>query len=638
MRYSNFDLRVDQGSDGLQIQARRENGEEASLQDAVPPFVTQISPSKNGDLSGSTREVQISGGIAPKEAREIGSELFRTVFRRRVRDLWSAELAQAKEKRKGVRLRLRLSSELWDWPWESLFDEYQGFLIHFTDPPISIVRYTEEITPPPPLRGVLRIRILVVAAQPRGPGKLEVEEEWKELQLGLARLRRLGLVYLERLEGPPTLSRLEDRLASGRFHVVHFIGHGGPGSPGTRVVFFEDKEGGADPVDGVRLGGVLKAFPSLRLVVLNACEGARDGAVPFAGVAQGLIRQQIPAVIAMKNSIHDQDAILFSRRFYSGLARGRSVEHALSRALTGLLAAKGESSSPVLYLRVPDGRIFPPVPIATVLLSLLLAGVVVAGWPPKDHADKPYPGPPRPTLPATASTEGCPRSDLLGMPFVRIPEGTFTMGSKPRDREELEHEVTISKPFCMSVYEATRGQWRKIMGAAPGKAGLSDDLPVTEVSWKDTQKFLRRLNQREPGAGYRLASEAEWEYAARGGSPTDFSFGDDPDELYLHGNCKSENLPDGHDGLALVGSYRPNPWGLYDMHGNVSEWVQDWYAPYTGKPETDPEGPMAGAERVRRGGSFEITPKNCSAALRNYSKPGYGAEDVGFRLVRRVQP
>ena len=481
----------------------------------------------------------------------------------------------------------------------------------------------------------------MVAAQPQGQERLEVEEEWREIWRGLAGLRRRGRVHLERLERP-TLSDLGEKLSSGTFHVLHFIGHGGVDTAGEGVLSFEDSTGGLAPVSGLQLGAVLKLQPSLCLVVLNACEGARDGTLPFAGVAQSLVRQQIPAVIAMKHPIRDQDAIRFSRRFYAGLASGGSVDRALRLALIGLEANHQgtEWSTPVLYLQVLDGILF-PFPwkqIAAMVLSILLVALAFASPSLIDPGAPPYPGPPDPSLPPTADAEGCPRSKLLGMPFVRIPAGTFTMGSKPRDLDELEHEVTISKPFCMSVYEVTRGQWRKIMGAAPGKAGLSDDLPVTGVSWKDAQKFLRKLNQREPGAGYRLAWEAEWEYAARGGAPTDFSFGDDPDELYRYGNCESGKVSDGHDGLAPVGSFDPNDYGLYDMHGNASEWVEDWFSPYTSEHETDPQGPPTGERRVRRGGSFEITPAKCSAVERNSTKPQDRLPDVGFRLVRPVRP
>jgi sulfatase modifying factor 1 len=637
VRYANFDLWVDLESSGvLKIRARDSRKGTSFRSDA--PFLIEKVQIESTELYRSVREVRFPDRPVPKKARKVGGELFQAVFRKPIYGLWCAALAQAEKDGSGVRLRLTLSEELWDWPWEWLFDCQSGFLAYSTSPPISIVRYIDESGPSRSISGVVRVGVLVVAAQPRCQDPLDVEAEWNELKRGLARLLSWRRVRLERLESP-TLSQLRERLFFGTFHVLHFIGHGGLNANGEGAVLFENAEGGQEAVDGLTLGPILARHSSLRLVVLNACEGARDGNAPFAGVAQSLVRYRIPAVVAMQDPIRDQDAIRFSRHFYAGLVRGGSVDRALSHALIGMLAdnpGRGRST-PVLYLRVPDGILF-PFPwklVGAMLLSLLLVAFAFAGPSLIDPEAPPYAGPPSPSLPATASTEGCPRSELLGMTFVRIPEGTFTMGSKPRAEGELEHEVTISKPFCMSVYEVTRGQWRKIMRAAPGEAGLSDDLPVAGVSWKDAQKFLRKLNQRERGAGYRLAWEAEWEYAARGGSTTDFSFGDDPDDLYQHGNCKAS---DGHEGLASVGSFQPNAWGLYDMHGNVSEWVEDWFGPYTGKHETAPQGPRAGGEKVRRGGSFEITPKNCTAVFRTRSRPEYRSDDVGFRLVREVTP
>jgi formylglycine-generating enzyme required for sulfatase activity len=639
VRYLNFDLWVDLDSDGLRIEASwPETGEGTPpLRSTPPSFDGRTQPSAK--TPDRTREVRISDRAAPKGTQKIGSELFQAIFPREVYGLWCKALDRAEEENAGVRLRLHLGVELWDWPWEWLFDDLKGFLVNVTSPPVSIVRFIDEAPMFRRLPEVVRIRILVVAAQPRGQQRLDEEEEWCELRRGVARLRRWGRVCVEKLSCP-TLAQLEDKLSSGRFHVVHFIGHGEFNASGEGGVFFEDTNGGSDRVGGVRLGGVLRAHSSVRLVVLNACKGALDGTIPFAGVAQSLIRQQIPAVVAMQEPIRDQDAVRFSRHFYAGLARGGCVDRALSRARIGLQADNpgSEWSTPVLYLQVSDGRIF-PFPwkrIAAFVLSIFL--VAFASPLLIDPELQLYKGPPAPSLPSTASTQGCPPSELLGMPFVRIPAGAFTMGSKPWDRDELEHEVTISKVFCMSVYEVTRGQYRKIMGAVPGRAGLSDDLPVTGVSWKDVQKFLAKLNKKEQGAGYRRASEAEWEYAARGGSTTVFSFGDDPDDLYQHGNCKSGKVSDGHDGLAPVGSFEPNNYGLYDMHGNASEWVEDWYGPYPAEQKTDPPGPSTGEEKVRRGGSYDIKPENCSAVFRNHSKPGYRGRDVGFRLVLPVRP
>ena len=186
----------------------------------------------------------------------------------------------------------------------------------------------------------------------------------------------------------------------------------------------------------------------------------------------------------------------------------------------------------------------------------------------------------------------------------------------------------------MSEHEVTRRQWRVVMKEEPAGEG-EDSLPVTRVSWEDIRVFLDRLNEIDPGKSYRLSTEAEWEYAARAGSTQRFHFGDHPELLSEYGNCRSDGR---FDNLTPVKSFKPNYWGLYDMHGNVSEWVADWYAEYPSERVTDPQGPQIGAERVRRGGSFEILADNCDAVARNHSAPGSRLNDVGFRLVRKPLP
>jgi formylglycine-generating enzyme required for sulfatase activity len=167
------------------------------------------------------------------------------------------------------------------------------------------------------------------------------------------------------------------------------------------------------------------------------------------------------------------------------------------------------------------------------------------------------------------------------MEFVLMPAGTFTMGSPASDPnayddEKPAHQVTISKPFYMGKYEVTQAQWKAVMGSENNPSYFKgDSLPVDHVSWRDVQEFIQKLNRREEqasGVFCRLPTEAEWEYAARAGTTTLYSFGDDAAELddyaWYAGNADHTSYP--------VGQKKPNAWGLYDMHGNVSEWCQDW--------------------------------------------------------------
>jgi len=198
----------------------------------------------------------------------------------------------------------------------------------------------------------------------------------------------------------------------------------------------------------------------------------------------------------------------------------------------------------------------------------------------------------------------------LNMEFVQIPSGSFVMGSPPdepfRDASETQHRVAISEPFFMQVTEVTLAQWRKIMGKEFfSRRRGTGKTPVTLVSWHDTQDFIKKLNRWVNGAyTFRLPTEAEWEYAARGGAQSPYPWGDEITcSVAMFGNnsakggaCvayhENRDIPVNQPGR--VKRYAPNAFGLYDMHGNVWEWVQDWYGQYGSRTVTDPKGPDRG--------------------------------------------
>ena len=214
------------------------------------------------------------------------------------------------------------------------------------------------------------------------------------------------------------------------------------------------------------------------------------------------------------------------------------------------------------------------------------------------------------------------------MEFVWIDPGAFTMGAS--DIASPTHEVRISRGFYLARHEITQGQWEAVMEGNPSHY-LGADRPVERVSWDDVQEFIARLNAEAGQSTYRLPSEAEWEYACRAGTSTRWSFGDDSSLLGDHAWYQGNNSP---DGTKNVGGKQPNPWGLYDMHGNVWEWVQDWYGPYSDSVQTDPTGPTAGAFRVYRGGDFYFFPRLLRSAFR-YGLPSDAPYVyLGARLVR----
>jgi formylglycine-generating enzyme required for sulfatase activity len=189
-----------------------------------------------------------------------------------------------------------------------------------------------------------------------------------------------------------------------------------------------------------------------------------------------------------------------------------------------------------------------------------------------------------------------------------------------------QHEVTLTKPFYMGKYEVTQEQWEAVMGNNPSKE-KGKKLPVTNVSWEDCQEFIKKLNKKTDG-GYRLPTEAEWEYACRAGTTTAYSFGDEM-------TPKEANYSDSNIGKPVaVGSYKPNAFGLYDMHGNVREWCEDWHGAYPDGAVMDPQGPATGRNRVLRGGSFFSFESFARSSLRFNFSPAFRSYSDGFRLAR----
>ena len=235
------------------------------------------------------------------------------------------------------------------------------------------------------------------------------------------------------------------------------------------------------------------------------------------------------------------------------------------------------------------------------------------------------------------------------MAFVWIPPGRFQMGSPSgeRDRNSNEgplHEVEISRGFWLGTYEVTQGQWEAVMGSRPwrGKDYVRSNPshPAVYISWNAVQGFVAKLNAAAGSAVYRLPSEAEWEYACRAGSTTRWSFGDDESQLTHYAWYRANTWDTGKKYTQPVGLKRPNGWGLYDMHGNVWEWVQDWYDSdyYKRSPRVDPLGPTSGSSRVFRGGDFYFRAQYLRSALRVRDSPGSRSAGVGVRLVRISSP
>jgi formylglycine-generating enzyme required for sulfatase activity len=245
----------------------------------------------------------------------------------------------------------------------------------------------------------------------------------------------------------------------------------------------------------------------------------------------------------------------------------------------------------------------------------------------------------------------------IGMKFVWIRPGTFLMGSpkqeKGRNDVEVEHSVDLTKGFFMGVYPVTQEQWHTVLIrdyvkpwegfdlANPSRFRSSEKLPVETVSWDDCQLFIKKLREKDRQR-YRLPTEAEWEYACRAGTTTPFHCGEtiSTDRANYSGDTV---YGDGKKGAnrkktTPVGSFPPNAWGLYDMHGNVAQWCQDRFGNYEQQPAVDPQGAEKGGSRVLRGGSWQDAPARCRSACRAWDSPdNRGQGTFGFRLCISVE-
>ena len=260
-----------------------------------------------------------------------------------------------------------------------------------------------------------------------------------------------------------------------------------------------------------------------------------------------------------------------------------------------------------------------------------------------------------PATKGIAELRGCPQKALVATAsaasladiatnMVRIPGGTFTMGCQEGrdtgcfDEEKPAHEVTISS-FSISKYEVTQAQWRAVMGSNPSLNSGCDDCPVEQVSWNDIQEFLQKLNS-QTGQNYRLPTEAEWEFAARGGNKSQgylYSGSNTIGEVAWYvDNYEQGNTHGARKATRPVGGKKPNELGLYDMSGNVYEWCSDWFGEdyYQKSAQQNPRGPEEGTLCVARGGSWRGYPWNCRSAYRYGDMPTFRNNNFGFRLAR----
>ncbi|MDR3154368.1 MAG: formylglycine-generating enzyme family protein [Deltaproteobacteria bacterium] len=230
-----------------------------------------------------------------------------------------------------------------------------------------------------------------------------------------------------------------------------------------------------------------------------------------------------------------------------------------------------------------------------------------------------------------------PWTNPVGMEFVPVPAGTFVMGEEPSLSPDADpdegppHAVTLTRGFWCGATEVTQAQWERVMGAPSPSLFQGPGRPVERVSYGEAIAFIEALNALEGTGRYRLLTEAEWTYAAKAGTVTPWSFGADP---AVAGGYAWYRANSGMETRPAAGKF-PNPWGLFDMHGNVWEWVSDWYGAgwYLESPADDPQGPAAGEEKVVRGGAWDNRLPQLRSDNRTSQLPGAKDESVGFRVA-----
>lgn len=650
------------------------------------PFVGVEIPTLLNDLA---RRIPAGCGNAPRhletppdaasrrhDPKEVGTRLFSALFRDDVKT--ALALNRPRRGDPGLRIRLLIDprgagcAEIAALPWELLYDPLEGEYLS-KSPQFSIVRFLEGPRAHSPQSLTGQLRVLAAICSPRELGPLDGGAE-RAAVLCWSEIPGVSVDVIEEATFDGVCARLAED-----FHVFHFSGHGRL-ARGEGTLAFERADRGADLIKAELLAAHLLKAPSLQLAVLNACDSGKlprsAGADPFAGVTSALIRSAVPAVVGMQFPISDRAAACFARTLYTSLAAGNLIDAAVTEGRLALLRDQEslEWATPTLHLRVTDGRLFdrtepppaaveptriepPPLlplaelepspkahrlgPLATTAALVLLAALAWGAWrairPGEPGVESQADG--RSDTDSASGGAGlsdariaaaeCPHERLPGFRWALISGDLELPPDEPGGAPRM---LVVDEAICIGAYETTWGDLRSVLREEElpeEDPQHADKLPAYGVTWELAQKFLDRLNEGDPDRPFRLPTAEEWEFSARAASTADYSFGDDPLLLPDHGNCQSRGPKnDGFDNdPAPVGSFQPNGFGLYDMHGNVWEWVSD-------PPGQDHEPDY----RLRCGGSYANAPATCTASCTSAVQGDRSNSDTGFRIVRELAP
>jgi formylglycine-generating enzyme required for sulfatase activity len=621
MHYETFELRIQPGQDDTYeaLVTRSLAGDARAL--FTLPWADGVQAATLWQAVGDSRTAAVSRhlGAASQEGepaanlQALGTQLYEALFGGDVGACLRRSLDEAKRRAVGLRIRLRIDDRLPDLanlPWEYLYAPPLGRFLALSDD-TPLLRYLEvahaaavQPTPPP-------LTVLAVLSNPVGVTPLAVEQEWDHLQEAVTRLGEQD-VRLERIRA--TWPALQARLRQGAAHVIHFIGHGyfderAQGGQGEGGLLFEDEAGQPVRVPAQRVKVLLHDQKSLRLVFLNACEGARGGrSDSFAGVAQQLVQQAVPAVLAMQFPVTDGAAILLSQEFYRTLAGGHPLEAATSAARKAIFGQSDglEWGTPVLFSRADDNRLI--------------------------------------ELP-----QGDRRAVIQRKPFepetVLIPGGPFPMGDDPG------YEITLPA-YRLGKYPVTHGEYAAFLARTPSQeVPLKQDYfnrepppdrqdhPVAGIGWEDALAYCAWLSK-ETGRTYRLPTEAEWEKAARGVDGRPYPWGHEWRDGCAHVEGDDTAPVTAHEDGA-------GPYGVVDLLGNVQEWTLTRWGPnraeaafdlpYQLDDDRDDIGSHTRRDlRVLRGGSFRSRRDQISVLERGSALPDSRVRWRGFRVVMEI--
>lgn len=494
VEYLDFELRLEGGEQGYNVSVRSPGGE--AKEEFALPFSDLELENFLLKVGRTRRGVRRIGSPEMEAARSFGGKLFEAVFKGGVLGCFERSRAIATNEDKGLRIKLRFpdTPKLACLPWEYLYRPFPLNRFLSLGPDTPIVRYIELPEPIAPLEVELPLRILVMISSPSDYPELDVAQERANLQSALSDIERRGMAKLEWLE-QATLEALLRRLELDQYHIFHFIGHGGFDERAQDgLLLMEDGLGCGRVVSAQYVGMLLHDHPSLRLAVLNACEGARSSLTdPFAGTATALVQQGVPAVVAMQFEITDEAAIAFAREFYAAMAHGHPVDASLAEARKALRYTGNdvEWGTPVLYMRSPDGRIFGVERIIDeeTLGARYLEGkeaLVARDW---QKAINKF-------------------SDVVGLDASY--KDAQALLAQAKERLEQEREKRLSELYAMAMKAKKAKDWAQVISTC-------EEMQIIDRQYKDVDSLLKQAQaekEREHRLGslYKKAMQAQSEH------------------------------------------------------------------------------------------------------------------------------